>query len=203
MNGYEKRTEEKKEIILNTAQDLFFHNGIANTSVVDIAKKANVSKVTIFNYFGSKVALAREVIQRYINNIVSVGEKILKEQIPFAKKIEKLFNMAEEKQSLFGTDVFSKEAWEDPIMQQLYNENAKRVIPFIFDFFEQGKKEGDIDPSIPTEAVIAYISAIAPLLNPGKHDANRDYIVGINKLFYYGLFGDKSKFDDMIKTHRD
>lgn len=203
MNGYEKRTEEKKEIILNTAQDLFFHNGIANTSVVDIAKKANVSKVTIFNYFGSKEALAREVMQRYINNIVSVGEKILSEQFPFAKKIEKLFSMAEEKQSLFGTDVFSKEAWEDPIMQQLYNEKAKRVIPFIFDFFEQGKKEGDIDPSIPTEAVIAYVSAITPLLNPGKHDANRDYIVGINKLFYYGLFGDKSKFDDMIKVHKD
>jgi AcrR family transcriptional regulator len=203
VNGYEKRTEEKKEIILNTAQDLFFHNGIANTSVVDIAKKANVSKVTIFNYFGSKEALAREVMQRYINNIVSVGEKILSEQFPFAKKIEKLFSMAEEKQSLFGTDVFSKEAWEDPIMQQLYNEKAKRVIPFIFDFFEQGKKEGDIDPSIPTEAVIAYVSAITPLLNPGKHDANRDYIVGINKLFYYGLFGDKSKFDDMIKVHKD
>lgn len=203
MNGYEKRTEEKKTIILNTAQDLFFHNGIANTSVVDIAKQANVSKVTIFNYFGSKETLAREVMQRYIDNIVSVGEKILKEQVPFAKKIEKLFSMAEEKQSLFGTDVFSKEAWEDPIMQQLYNEKAKRVIPFIFDFFEQGKKEGDIDSSIPTEAVIAYISAITPLLNPGKHDANRDYIVGINKLFYYGLFGDKSKFDDMIKAHKD
>ncbi|MCM0647477.1 TetR/AcrR family transcriptional regulator [Clostridium swellfunianum] len=203
MNGYEKRTEEKKEVILSAAQDLFFHNGIANTSVVDIAKKANVSKVTIFNYFGSKEALAREVLQRYISNIVSVGEKILKEQIPFAKKLEKLFGMAEEKQSLFATDVFSKEAWEDPMMQQLYSEKAKNVMPFVFDFFEQGKKEGDIDASIPTEAVIAYISAITPLLNPGKHDANRDYIVGINKLFYYGLFGDKSNFDDMIKTHRD
>nr|WP_284703691.1 TetR/AcrR family transcriptional regulator [Clostridium swellfunianum] len=188
---------------MSAAQDLFFHNGIANTSVVDIAKKANVSKVTIFNYFGSKEALAREVLQRYISNIVSVGEKILKEQIPFAKKLEKLFGMAEEKQSLFATDVFSKEAWEDPMMQQLYSEKAKNVMPFVFDFFEQGKKEGDIDASIPTEAVIAYISAITPLLNPGKHDANRDYIVGINKLFYYGLFGDKSNFDDMIKTHRD
>lgn len=203
MNGYEKRTEEKKEIILNTAQDLFFRYGIANTSVVDIAQKANVSKVTIFNYFGSKEALAREVIQRYISNIVLVGEKILKEQIPFAKKLEKLFGMVEEKQSLFGTDVFSKEAWEDPIMQQLYNEKAKNVMPFVYDFFEQGKKEGDIDPSIPTEALIAYISAITPLLNPGKHDAKYDYIIGINKLFYYGLFGDKSKFDDKIKTDKN
>lgn len=203
MNGYVKRTEEKKELILNTAQSLFFQNGIANTSVVDIAKKANVSKVTIFNYFGSKETLAREVMQRYMDNTISVGEKILNEQIPFAKKIEKLFSMAEENQSLLGTDVFSKEAWEDPFMQQLYNESANRVMPFIFDFFEQGKKEGDIDPNIPTEALIAYISAITPLLNPGKHNADSDYIVGINKLFYYGLFGDKSKFDDMIKSHKD
>lgn len=200
MNGYEKRTEQKKELILVTAQKMFFHNGIANTNIVDIAKEANVSKVTIFNYFGSKEALAREVMKRYINSIVSIGRNILSEQIPFSEKMKKLFSMGENNRSLFGKDVFSKKSWEDPYLQELYREESSSVMPIIMTFFEQGKNEGIIDSSIPSEALLAYISAIAPLLNPGKFNINSDYVIGMHKLFYYGLFGNNSTFDKMTKN---
>lgn len=203
MNGYEKRTEQKRELILTTAQNMFFRNGISNTSVIDIAKEANVSKVTIFNYFGSKEALAREVMKRYIDSVISIGEKILNEQIPFSEKMNKLFSIGEKNRSLFGKDAFSKEAWGDPSMQQLYNEESACVMPFIMTFFEQGKNEGKIDSSIPTEALLAYISAIAPLLNPGKFNINNNYVIGIHKLFYFGLLGYNSAFDEMTKIPMD
>lgn len=195
MNGYEKRTQQKKELILTTAQCMFFRNGVAATSMVDIAKEAHVSKVTIFNYFGSKEALAREVITRYIKGVVSSGKEILNQQIPFDRKVDRLFNMGESNRLLFGKGVFSKEAWEDPFMQKLYNEESSSVMPFILSFFEQGKNEGKIDSSIPAEALLAFISAIIPLLNPGRISIDNNYINGMYKLFYYGLFGNNSSID--------
>lgn len=203
MNGYEKRTELKKELILVTAQNMFFSNGVTNTSIIDIAKEANVSKVTIFKYFGTKEGLAREVMRRYIETVTFLGKKILNEQISFYEKLEKLFSIGGKNRNLFRTDVFNKELWEDPFIQQLYSEEAVCIMPFIIDFFEQRKKEGEIDPSIPTEALLAYITAIIPLLNPGKYNPNSSYAFGMHKLFYYGLFGSNSAFDEMIKLKKD
>lgn len=194
MNGFEKRTEQKRELILTIAQRMFFQYGIVNTSVEDLAGEAKVSKVTIFNYFGNKENLAREVIKRYINSVVLLGEKIINEPISFYEKMNKLFSIGESNRSLFDKDIFSKEAWEDPLLQQIYSDQSSKALPLIIHFFEQGKDEGIIDPSIPTEALLSYVSAITPLLNPGKSNINNNYILGMHKLFYFGLFGNNSAF---------
>ena len=44
MNGYEKRTQAKKEAILNVARELFTKRGIADVKISEIAAKANVSQ---------------------------------------------------------------------------------------------------------------------------------------------------------------
>ena len=199
MNGYERRTHKKRELILKTAQQMFFVNGVANTSVSDIAQKAEVSKVTIFKYFESKENLLHAVMNRYMDKYIELGESILSGEGTFEKKLETLFSLGKNNYSLLENDVFNSEIWKEPAMQQVYSETVSKAMPFIFKFFEQGKKEGAIDPSIPIEAILAFVAAMSSLKNPGKHNANKEYIVGINKLFYYGLFGDKTDFDEKIK----
>ena len=57
--------EEKMNLILTTALELFAHGGYHETSVSKIAKKAGISKGLLYNYFESKEDL--------ISNIINLG----------------------------------------------------------------------------------------------------------------------------------
>lgn len=53
MNGFTRRTKEKMETIEEATISLL-DLGIDNIKIADIAAKAMVSQVSIYNYYGSK-----------------------------------------------------------------------------------------------------------------------------------------------------
>lgn len=59
---FEELREASKEKILEAALNLFGTNGYEATSIMDIAKKAGVSKGLMYHYFGSKEHLLKEMI---------------------------------------------------------------------------------------------------------------------------------------------
>src|SRR5215831_5437981 len=89
-SGFERRTQQKREAILDTAQRLFFERGIADVPVTEIARQAHVSPVTIFSYFGTKQALAREVMKRYMDHAIDEAQQALTLDIPFQDKLTRL-----------------------------------------------------------------------------------------------------------------
>ena len=203
MNGYERRTEEKKKLILNTALDMFLRSGISNTSVSDIAKTAKVSKVTIFNYFQTKDNLAREALKIYFDQYISSFINIIESNKTFIEKSEEIFSLsAENAPTMMESDILSKEVWEDPLMQQIYNELVNESMPFLINYIDQGKTEGVIDSAIPTNALISFISMWAALSNPGTGDASIEYILGVSKLFFFGIFGDKDNLKDRSRLFK-
>ena len=54
MNQYQKTTEKKKQAIIQAALQLFKEKGFKETSIKSIAEVAEVSPVSIYNYFGGK-----------------------------------------------------------------------------------------------------------------------------------------------------
>jgi AcrR family transcriptional regulator len=64
LDGFERRRERKKESIRRAALELFKINGIKKVSIAEIAKKAHVSPVTIYNHFGDKNTLTCDVIKQ-------------------------------------------------------------------------------------------------------------------------------------------
>jgi TetR/AcrR family transcriptional regulator, mexJK operon transcriptional repressor len=54
--------ERRKERVMEVATELFVANGYSATSLVDIAKGAGVATRTLYQHFGDKEALFREVI---------------------------------------------------------------------------------------------------------------------------------------------
>lgn len=71
MNGFERRKEQNRESIMQAALELFKAYGFGKVTVNDIAYEANVSQVTIYNHFGSKEKLVREVIINLLKNLLS------------------------------------------------------------------------------------------------------------------------------------
>jgi len=62
MTSKNEKSKNKKQLILETALELFAENGYHATSISMIAKVAEISKSLMYNYFDSKEILLNEVI---------------------------------------------------------------------------------------------------------------------------------------------
>jgi AcrR family transcriptional regulator len=60
---FEAIRQEKTKLILDTALELFAEKGYHVTSISDITRKAGISKGLVYNYFESKEAILRSIIQ--------------------------------------------------------------------------------------------------------------------------------------------
>ena len=69
------KDKEKAAAILDAAGDAFTENGMSHTTMQDIAKKAGVSKLTVYNNFGTKEELFKKVIQKKC--MMHMGDDIL------------------------------------------------------------------------------------------------------------------------------
>ena len=73
MNQYQKTTEKKKQAIIQAALHLFKEKGFKETSIKSIAEVAEVSPVSIYNYFGSKDNLVALCVPNESDNRKKTG----------------------------------------------------------------------------------------------------------------------------------
>ena len=75
--------EEKRKIILDAALKVYKENGFSDSKVEDIAKKANIGKGTVYEYFRSKEEIAVKLIENSFNSQIQILKKIkIKEDPP-------------------------------------------------------------------------------------------------------------------------
>jgi len=73
----ERQKERRRQDILDAAWGLFGERGVENTSIEEIATKAEVGPATVYNYFGSKTDLLHALLARYIEEEAKKGEESL------------------------------------------------------------------------------------------------------------------------------
>ncbi|MBZ0180775.1 MAG: TetR/AcrR family transcriptional regulator [Melioribacteraceae bacterium] len=66
--------DQKKELIIEAAEEQFAYFGYHKTTLEDIARKVGIKKNSIYYYFESKEALLNEIIQRYYKSKISAFE---------------------------------------------------------------------------------------------------------------------------------
>ena len=89
MNGFEKRAQEKKKEILQAAFDLMNTDiGTAGVTMDKVAENAQVSKATIFKYFGSKEGLIYEVFFAFMNDLGQEAKALIAENLPLSQSSE-------------------------------------------------------------------------------------------------------------------
>lgn len=62
----ERRKEETRTKIIEAAMKLFENQGFADTTMEQIAEKADVAKKTLYNHFPVKEAILSEYVQRFV-----------------------------------------------------------------------------------------------------------------------------------------
>jgi TetR/AcrR family transcriptional regulator, repressor of fatR-cypB operon len=189
MNKYEIRTNKKKEAILRASLELFQKNGFINTNIKNIAALAKVSQVSIYNYFGSKNLLAKEVISYLMDGMLATAEEILSETLPFADKVKKALSLCTQEFENAIQEFFSVAALEDPQMVQAIMTTLKDKNNYLYErYVDYCKEEGYVDETIPTSTLVDFINSVNTLVNSpisSQHDLKyRDDLV---KLLLNGI----------------
>ncbi len=190
MNGFEIRREKKMEDIIKAAGELFSIKGFKSVSIAEIAKKSNVSQVSIYNFFGNKENLAKQVLFNLMDSTMKELEVIVSHNISYRNKIEKLFAISLKSADSIDENLYRSEFIKDQAVQNFLEEYKKtKTEPLLMNLIEQGRNEGYLDSSISTESILLYIDSINSVLQTNISKKTR---VDLGKLFYYGLLGEKN-----------
>jgi len=197
MNGFERRKEQKKESIRRAALELFRVYGFRKVSMNDIANKAGVSPVTIYNHFGSKEKLVREVVKAQLLGMIGKYRAIIDGEGSFPEKLETIIfdktNIASQFQGELAQTLFKNDPEMEQFVETLWQRDVNQVT---LDLLEQGKKQGYVSAELSQEVLMLYlailrngISASADLFVNMK--PNIELFRELNRLFLYGLVGKK------------
>lgn len=72
---WQRRPEDRPDEILDAATTLFGEQGFARTRLEDVAKRAGVSKGTLYLYFDSKESLFKAMVRRKVVSVVEAAER--------------------------------------------------------------------------------------------------------------------------------
>ncbi len=84
---------ERKMVMIEQAALLFIAQGFENTTMNQIAEKANVGIATLFRYFPNKESLIIDVVKHVIEDRIPVYEEIYNSNSNGYEKIERLLLM--------------------------------------------------------------------------------------------------------------
>jgi len=195
MNGFERRKEQKKENIRQAALELFKLHGFEKVSINDIAQKAHVSHVTIYNHFGTKGELVREIVKTLLLDMLEKYRAIIKGGGTFPEKLEIIVFDKTEIASQYQGELLQSAARSDSAIQH-YIESLwqKEINQLTLDFIEEGQRLGYINQELSHEAILVYfeilrkgIFASSGLLANTARDVK--FVRDLISLIHYGLVG--------------
>lgn len=193
MNQYQKTTEKKKQAIIQAALQLFKEKGFKETSIKSIAEVAEVSPVSIYNYFGSKDNLVALCVNDLFEEITQQAEDILNSNLDFKTKLDHAFALCQEKMSQQISDYFQDKLVEDSVFSTLLTKAITAKKRDIYRaYIKVGKEEGLIAEDLSTELILNVMDALNGMGNQLDHSDNLETEVDqIHQIFLYGIFGKK------------
>lgn len=158
MNGFEKRRQEKKEAILFAAKELFKLYGYNKVSIAEIAKKASVSQVSIYNFFESKENLKNQLLKTLWEDYYQTIMSILNSTETIQKKIESFFYTVAVYSKNYSTNFIAESLRSQLELEENTTEmQLGKIKQAVASLIEQGKREGVIKDTITTTAMMNLI----------------------------------------------
>ncbi|MFC2011163.1 TetR/AcrR family transcriptional regulator [Chloroflexota bacterium] len=199
MKVYERRIEQNKERILRATLELFQVHGIKKTTTNDVAQKAGVSPATVYNHFGSKEDLVRAAVKYFLTRAAADFRKIVEGDLPFMGKMEQVLLYKSDMFGQYQGELLQTIISEDPEIRQLVDSVSRvEITPYVIDFYEEGKRQGYINPEISTETIMRFseitrkgMAAESSLFEDPEH--NRKLLEELIPLYLYGIMGKPGK----------
>jgi AcrR family transcriptional regulator len=199
----ERQRHERERLILQAAQDVLTEQGYDATSMEDIANKVGISRAAIYLHFPSKEDLVFALLQHGIQHYAECLEETFAGLASPREKVRAIIQlsyggMAQPSFQFFNTIMqshtfFSKFAEKRLTMREVWNPIQRQITNLL----EEGKRNGDFDPTMPTPLMASLLSG---LLTPFTFKAMvereqmpvEDVIDALTRYFLKGIAPDRS-----------
>ncbi|MGQ8338169.1 TetR/AcrR family transcriptional regulator [Sunxiuqinia sp. A32] len=144
---FEQIRKEKKELIRQTALELFAEYGYHGTSISQIAKKASISKGLTYNYYESKSNILQDIISNgfevFFGNIDLNHDGVLSDEEFFAF-IRKSFEIVKRNPRYWK--LFYSLMLQPVVAESLMDSYAEQTKPIMEMMFQYIVNKGSADP---------------------------------------------------------
>lgn len=150
-----KDPEERKNEIMDAAQELFVMKGYEDTAVSDIVKKVGVAQGLFYYYFKSKDEILDAVLDRFTQAVMESVQHIATDKsLSEPQKIQAIMDKFLSLGASSGGLVDYIHRKENLNMHKKISERVvKQFVPMIIEIVKQGIQEGVFDTHYPEEAV--------------------------------------------------
>ena len=149
-----KTAEERKNEILDVAEELFAEKGYDNASTNDIIARIGIARGTLYHHFGSKEEILDAIVDRMTREGISQARNIVNDKsLPIIKRLTGVLGSLQVKGSA-GNEVM--EQMHKPQNALLHQKMQERlingVVPLIAQLIKEGNESGIFDTKYPNEA---------------------------------------------------
>ncbi|MBQ8952096.1 MAG: TetR/AcrR family transcriptional regulator [Eubacterium sp.] len=149
-----KTAEERKNEILNVAEQLFVEKGFENASTNDIIARIGIARGTLYHHFKSKEEILDAIVERMTREgIARAKEAVSDKKVPIYERLTAAI-MALNIHNDVEAEVF--EQIHKPQNALLHRKMEERllngVVPIIAELIDEGNESGLFDSKYPKEA---------------------------------------------------
>lgn len=160
-----KEAEERKNEILDAADELFNRKGFDSTSTNDILEKVGIARGTLYHHFKSKEDIMDALIERYCDRLLGAAREIAADRsIPV---VERLIRTVMAMNLSGGSSHEIMEHIHKPqnalMHQKIQKIILKEVPPILTEMIHEGIEQGIFHTPFPYECmemVVIYASAV-------------------------------------------
>lgn len=137
-----------RQQFISAAKTLFVKKGYDETTMIDIADEAGLSRRTLYSYFESKVDVFQAVINSEVEKVLSQLAEIANQNLPVQQKIVEFvfgyFKLIKDMVDLNGTlrSGFFRNAWGLEHFRKGFDVKQKQMLQ---DIISEGKVNGVFD----------------------------------------------------------
>lgn len=164
---WQRRAEERPREICAAALDVFAEKGFAAARLDEIARRAGVSKGTLYLYFTDKEELFRAVVRETVApNVAAIREGVMAADLPFAQAVEMLLarfvDMAERVPIGAVAKIVIGESGNFPELAKVYYDLVvSQAIGLIAGLIERAQAKGEARAGDPR---LTAMSLMGPML---------------------------------------
>ncbi len=149
-----KTAEERKNEILDVAEQLFAEKGFDNASTNDIINRIGIARGTLYHHFKSKEEILDAIVERMTRTGIARAKAIVSDKkVPILDRLTGAI-LALNINTEAGAEVFEQiHKPQNALLHQKMEERLlSGVVPIIAELIEEGNKAGMFDSKYPEEA---------------------------------------------------
>ena len=174
-----KNAEERKNEILDVAEQLFAEKGFDNASTNDIINRIGIARGTLYHHFASKEEILDAIVERMTREGIAKAAAVIADRnIPICERLTGAVMELNIREGA-ATEVFDQiHRPQNALLHQKMQERLLNgVVPIITRLIEEGNETGLFHSKYPSEAaeMIMIYSSVAfdELLNLSPEDVQR------------------------------